>query len=48
MTFVHDDRSMEDVRYIMQETGRPMKKIEVNTADLDQLEEVGLRADGMS
>lgn len=40
VTFVHDDRSMDDVNTIMQETGRSMKKITVDTSDLDQLEEV--------
>lgn len=40
VTFVHNDRSMDEVNMIMQETGRPMKKILVNTEDLDQLEAV--------
>ncbi|WVQ66693.1 uncharacterized protein L199_004882 [Kwoniella botswanensis] len=37
--FVHDERSRQDVDYIMQELGKPMRKIDArNEEDLDQLE----------
>ncbi|WWC91923.1 uncharacterized protein L201_006875 [Kwoniella dendrophila CBS 6074] len=37
--FVHDDRSRDDVNYIMAQLGKPMRKINAkNEADLEQLE----------
>nr|XP_019010528.1 ATP-dependent RNA helicase DBP5 [Kwoniella pini CBS 10737]OCF49309.1 ATP-dependent RNA helicase DBP5 [Kwoniella pini CBS 10737] len=39
--FVHDDRSRDDVNYIMSELGKPMKQINAkNQDDLDELEKV--------
>ncbi|OCF43711.1 ATP-dependent RNA helicase DBP5 [Kwoniella heveanensis CBS 569] len=37
--FAHDQRSMEEVHYIMETLGKPMKRIDAkSTADLEQLE----------
>ncbi|KAL1410833.1 RNA helicase required for poly(A+) mRNA export [Vanrija albida] len=39
VTFVHDQRSQDEVNDIMQQTGRPMKKIDAsNEADLEKLD----------
>lgn len=43
VTFAHDGRSYDEIREIMESTGRPMKRIDAGRAtDLEALEKVSL------